>query len=615
MASVVALSTTGVTISALTNPDGTYRIDGIPPGQYYVYAHPLPPPETGESSPANIEGPRDLAGNQYKADTGYDTQFLGGTRDWTQTSQVTVNAGNVSGGINFNMQKRPGPAVYAMTTYGFPGGSQVAVGEPPFQSGTWSYLTFSAGGAIASNNKIAPGLNVSIIGGTAQTQPGSLKYYGNFSGYDFLYMLVYANPAPSATPTALAVTVNSDLYVLPSAFTVVPSAPPSISAVTGSTDTQGNATVTIAGSNLGPSTRILFDGALARQLQANPDGSLVVAAPPASGNFQAKVEALAPDSQTSSQLLGTAPPPVFAYNAVAYPAISVKPSMVAAGIDTMVQITGYNTNFVAGQVAAGFGSSDITVKHIWVLSPGLLLMNISVSPTAPATLTSVSVANGLQLATLSTSFQIQAANPGQMSLRTPILNQATNLEGVPLGGTALINTSGLPGSLSGWALTISDQPTTFSLGAGGLITAAVPSGLLTGPQTLRLISPNANNIAPVLIEVDAAPPMIQAASNATGVAINASNSANPGGAITLLVAGLADVNGAFPAAATVHVNVGGVDHIATSVVAGPNGACLVQFVLSFTVPTGPQPVTLSVGNRVSVPYLINISTPATAPTN
>ena len=43
MASVVALSVNGTAIGTLTNPDGSYRIDGIPPGDYYVYTQPLPP--------------------------------------------------------------------------------------------------------------------------------------------------------------------------------------------------------------------------------------------------------------------------------------------------------------------------------------------------------------------------------------------------------------------------------------------------------------------------------------------------------------------------------------------------------------------------------------------
>ena len=43
MASVVALRPGASAISTLTNPDGTYRIDGLPPETYYVYVHPVPP--------------------------------------------------------------------------------------------------------------------------------------------------------------------------------------------------------------------------------------------------------------------------------------------------------------------------------------------------------------------------------------------------------------------------------------------------------------------------------------------------------------------------------------------------------------------------------------------
>ncbi len=44
LASMVAISPTGAAVSSLTNPDGTYRIDGIPAGSnYQLYVHPLPP--------------------------------------------------------------------------------------------------------------------------------------------------------------------------------------------------------------------------------------------------------------------------------------------------------------------------------------------------------------------------------------------------------------------------------------------------------------------------------------------------------------------------------------------------------------------------------------------
>ena len=42
LASVVAILPNGSAVSNLTNPDGTYEIDGLPPGNYWVYVHPLP---------------------------------------------------------------------------------------------------------------------------------------------------------------------------------------------------------------------------------------------------------------------------------------------------------------------------------------------------------------------------------------------------------------------------------------------------------------------------------------------------------------------------------------------------------------------------------------------
>ncbi len=51
LASVVAVSPGGAAIGTLTHPDGTYRIEGLAPGQYYLYTYPLPPALQGEAKP------------------------------------------------------------------------------------------------------------------------------------------------------------------------------------------------------------------------------------------------------------------------------------------------------------------------------------------------------------------------------------------------------------------------------------------------------------------------------------------------------------------------------------------------------------------------------------
>ena len=82
LASVVAISPSNPAISTLTNPDGTYQINGIPPGEYYVYVHPLPPPAEGESSPDNIYLPKNSSGAFLPPDTGFATQFYPGTLEY-----------------------------------------------------------------------------------------------------------------------------------------------------------------------------------------------------------------------------------------------------------------------------------------------------------------------------------------------------------------------------------------------------------------------------------------------------------------------------------------------------------------------------------------------------
>ena len=142
------------------------------------------------------------------------------------------------------------------------------------------------------------------------------------------------------TPVALAVTTPDDLYVLPSAFTVVPTAGPTISSVSGSTDALGNATATLKGDNLGLDTRVMFDGAAATSIQKNDDGTFTVAAPPAIGNHVAVLEALASDGQTSIQTMGTLPLPTFTYASPDHPSLSITPATVTAGTDTMIEVDG-----------------------------------------------------------------------------------------------------------------------------------------------------------------------------------------------------------------------------------------------------------------------------------
>lgn len=616
MASVVALSANGTAISALTNPDGIYRIDGVPPGQYYVYVHPLPPAQFGEAAPANIFAPSDPANDTFPAYTLFDTQFFPGTKDWTQAAQISVAAGQLAGNVNFAVNRRAGQAIYAMETYGYQNG--IAVAAPPLQGQTRNSVVFYANGTTVNNQTaMAPGLGVSVIGGAAQIEAGSLRYYTQ----GFLLMTVDTNPAAVSTPVALAVTLNNDLYVLPAAFTVAPSAPPTISAVTGSVTSQGVPIATVAGAGLSANTRILFDGVPGSVASVNTDGSLVVSPPPALNGYQAWVAAVNPDGQTSSQALGPAAPPTFSYAVGDPAAITLASPVVTAGTDTMVTIRGALTHFAEGQTIAGFGSSDIKVRRSWVTGPGLLMLNVTVDPAAQVGATTVTVLTGLERVTLPAGISVAAPGANQSSLRVPVINAVTGLAGVPAGGTALIASSGLPAVLDGWKLTVGGEAAPFSVDTNGQITAQIPGDLALGPQVVRLLAPDGSGPPPIALQLDAAPPVIvsafdNSAAAGAGAAVSPSSPANAGDSVTLIVVRLADPAAGLPAAGQVSLNFGGVIVAPVSVTAWPTDATLavVKFVVPAALPaTSPVPLMIGTGTRLSAAFSLDIQPPPPPP--
>ena len=439
--------------------------------------------------------------------------------------------------------------------------------------------------------------------------------------------VVDTNDVSQPTPVALAVTTADDLYVLPAAFTVVPTAGPIIRSVSASADALGNPTATLTGDNLGLDTRVLFDGAAATSIQENDDGTFTVAPPPAIGNHTAVVEALASDGQTSAQTMGTLPLPTFTYASPDHPALTVTPAVVTAGTDTMIEVDGFDTNFAEGRTVIGFGSSDVVVRRTWILDGGKALLNISINPSALAGLTTVTAATGVQAVTLKAGLQILPAAAQQISLRAPVLNLATGLTGVPTGGTAVLSATGLPDDLNGWTLTIAGVKVDFTLDANSNILAVVPESTPVGPTVLRLISPNGDSIAPILFNVDAQPPVIQAMYDQVDsihlAFIDAQHPAAPGDVLMLDAANLFGSAPPVPAS-SVHISVGGVDHVATSVESVLQFGLIsnvtrIQFTLASGLPASTsedaaqQPVTVRVGTRVSAPFTLYVIPPAPAP--
>ncbi|MBI3665270.1 MAG: carboxypeptidase regulatory-like domain-containing protein, partial [Acidobacteria bacterium] len=96
LVSVVAISPNGGVVSALTAPDGSYSIQGLPPATYIIYAHPLPPATQPGLGPADIVLPTDDTGTAFDASEPVETQFYGGGKNANFSVSVVVRAGQSS---------------------------------------------------------------------------------------------------------------------------------------------------------------------------------------------------------------------------------------------------------------------------------------------------------------------------------------------------------------------------------------------------------------------------------------------------------------------------------------------------------------------------------------
>ena len=595
MASVVAISPNGPAISALTNPDGTYRIDGIPAGQsYYVYVHPLPPPTPSEVSPANITAPVDRDGNPFPFSQPFETQFYPGTKDWTQAFPLAVIAGITNDGVNFSVQRRNPLQVYAVQSYSFPGSYAV---KPPYLSrGTNRPFLVMTGYGLTSGNQPTPGLRVSIMNGS-ETLPGGLKSYSVDNRY--VQLDVQVSNFSGEGPRHLVFSYNNDIYVLPNAFNLVQKQPPSIATVTPGFDTDGTRIVTLTGPNLVSDTRVLFDGQPASIRSVDEAaGKIVAVPPPGIPGSHANIAALNSDGQ-SSLFLQEGGLPGFDYDPGDAPAFVMTPSALPPGIESMVDVTGNSTSFIDGATVIGFGSSDVIIRRLWVLSPTHLIANVAVAPGAAAAASPATVVTGLRLLSQPAAFQVQ---PGAkvISLSSQVVNAATGQPGVTPGQTAVVAVSGAA-SLAGAVLTLNDRPVPVISTSGAQVTFQVPPGTTPGPVVLKL-QIGSDTSLPIAIAIDPAPPAV------TGLVLPTLGAAQlnprPGDLVNVLVSGLGDPTVSI-ASNRVTVNVAGIDHQVLAVTPF-SGQHEVTFTLSPQVPSGSQMLTVTCDGRTSAAFPISV---------
>jgi hypothetical protein len=406
LASVVALAPNSPAITTLTNPDGTYQINGIPTGkqglEYYVYVQPLPPPVEGESSPDNIFYPHNSNGVFLAPETGFGTKFYTGGSSGPQP--INVTAGNAIQNINFKVAASS-PSISSVRTYSYVQNTYV-IGAPLLASETTTIAAAGAG-LVQTDDSPAPGLTVGLLGSAAQIS--NLRPYPPPNADSYIAVDVSVSSITGPGPKHLLFETPGGLYVLPAGFSVVDAPPPIITAVGQS----GNSTtaVAITGQQFNSSTQVLFDGQPA-VIQSQTSDQLVVTPPQAPAGYTAAVAVFNSDGQSSLLLNPTAPTYAYVSGAAsavgANPSLTVSPSVIPAGGSITVDVQGVNTNFTQGVTTIGFGTSDVQVTEVTVLSPTHLTAVISPAVTVPST--AITITTGLEVISQALGSEIVATH-------------------------------------------------------------------------------------------------------------------------------------------------------------------------------------------------------------
>jgi hypothetical protein len=577
LASVVALSPDGVSVSSLTQPDGSYTITGLVPASYYLYVHPLPPATQGETYPANIIPSRNVDGELTAAYTNFKPQFYPAASQFWDAQPIYMTAGETKQDFNFDVAGHSTPKLFGVTTYSFPG--QIAV-----KPGTLS----TVGGrnfVVATGYGLNSTARATVLGGSASVS-GIKPYSAAYTQIDFNYGFV-----PGEGPRHLMFEQNGESYLLPSAFRLTKNAPPLIQtfevddAITSSSNV-----FKLSGARLSMNTTVLFDGVAGTVRSAAEDGtSLVVEIPPAPGLYRSTVVAMNNDGQSSLYLDA---PLALTYQDRPASSVTLNTAELVAGSEGMLEITGVDTSFSADS-ALTFSTGEIVTRRVWALSPTRLLASVTVSPTVPESLLAPKVLSGLRAADSEpNALHVIAALPDQVRISGPITSLATGSEDVPAGSKAVVNVSNVLATtaLNSIQITVSGIPATVVAAADGQVTFLVPLELPPGPAIVSVVAINVP--APrVVLSVDLPAPVIQSVESDKVIV---KRLAEPGMDI---------------AVARVKVTIGGVAHKPELITPGPDGTHTIEFIVDKTVPTGAQPLTVAVDGRPSEAVTIHIKSP------
>ena len=374
----------------------------------------------------------------------------------------------------------------------------------------------------------------------------------------------------------------NDIYVLPSGLNLVQSPPPFIGSATAGFEGNGSRNLSLSGTTLFTDTKFYLDGVQANLMRFDQSGRAVIALPAGVAGHRSIITAFTPDGQ-NSMFLESGSPITYTYDSGDPGFANFTPNVLAAGTESMVEINGNSGSFADGLTTLGFGSSDVQIRRMWVVSPNKIWANVWVSPNAAITSTLSSVITGFQVISQPFAFQIQPATPGKPTLSPQLTNASAGQTALYPGAAVILSGANLANA----SITVSDRQAAILSANPNQVTFVVPQGLSSGPAAPKFS--NGTDTVSIVMGID---PAHRLTCRAWSVwTISRSTPADRrvrADVLNVLVTGLAN-GGVAPDAKRVQVNIAGVNHTPQGVLP-VGGAHQVQVVLSPAVSSGQVPL-------------------------
>jgi uncharacterized protein (TIGR03437 family) len=384
-------------------------------------------------------------------------------------------------------------------------------------------------------------------------QPGAYELDARFVRVDFDFSAL-----TQIEPKHLIFRLPEDIYVLPRGVSLTSRAAPVVHWIAPGFTEDGRPIWIVRGTNFDARSAVYFDGWPGSVVDFDAqEGQINVAPPVGPPGRRSVVTVYNPDGQSSAFTLPDGNV-VFSFSTGPQRFISLSPPAAEADSDVVVEISGVNTEFLAGDTVVGFGTSDVVAREIHVLNPGKIQAIVTVRANAQPGLYKASVTTGLEILEAASGFRVTGPSASTDKPRVRYLSLVNSATLQPrLSPGVLASMFGARLAVDGAAgvrVTLNGQPAPLLSVSTTQINLQIPPGLTAGTVAVEVF----NGVAaadPMLVRLEGVAPGLFAILHADGRLVDEASPAAAGETLVLLATGLQAEHVASPSK-TVQVAVG-----------------------------------------------------------